>query len=127
MDSEQFDRLTRTLGNRASRREALRRWGVAGLVAGLVGANLTRPAAVTAHHCLGEGCGCRQDANHPCDIGLVCCGEPGYPDGTGVCMTQYNCTGYGLPGDDCPRYCLPGPVECPSCISGYCTRDGYCA
>jgi hypothetical protein len=73
--------------------------------------------------CTGEGCACAPNAPNPCDQGLICCGEP---DGSGVCRTLYQCTGTGAPGDACPQYCLPGPTQCPSCVSGYCTAAGSC-
>jgi hypothetical protein len=75
--------------------------------------------------CTGEGCTCYQGTydDNPCDPGLVCCLDT---DNTGTCVSQYTCTGYGLPGDDCPRYCLPGPTQCPGCISGYCGVNGVC-
>jgi hypothetical protein len=125
MEDRQFDRLARMLGDRASRRDAVRRLGVAGFVAGLFGAGFARPSAVDAHHCGGEGCACRYDAAHPCNDPLICCGEANYPNGLGVCQTQYQCTGYGAPGDDCPRYCAAGQ-PCPSCVSGYCTFQFVC-
>jgi hypothetical protein len=75
--------------------------------------------------CTGEGCDCYQGTYDPdpCDQGLVCCL---YSDTNGTCLPLYTCTGSGAPGDDCPRYCLPGPTQCPSCVSGYCTAAGVC-
>ena len=75
--------------------------------------------------CTGEGCSCYQGTydGNPCDPGLVCCLGA---DNTGTCVSQYTCNPYGLPGDDCPRYCLPGPTQCPGCISGYCGVNGVC-
>jgi hypothetical protein len=75
--------------------------------------------------CTGEGCACYQGTYDPdpCDQGLVCCLNA---DNSGTCLPQYTCTGYGVPGDDCPRYCLPGPTQCPGCISGYCAASGVC-
>ena len=73
--------------------------------------------------CTGEGCPCAPNGPDPCDPGLVCCGEP---DGSGTCLPLYTCTGTGAPGDACPQYCLPGPTQCPSCVSGYCTAAGTC-
>jgi hypothetical protein len=77
--------------------------------------------------CTGEWCDCWQGPydDDPCDDGLVCCLQS--DDYSGVCIPLYTCTGSGAPGDDCPRYCLPGPGDCPSCVSGYCTIGGYCA
>jgi hypothetical protein len=75
--------------------------------------------------CTGEGCACYQgtyDAD-PCDPGLVCCLNA---DSSGTCLPQYTCTGYGAPGDVCPQYCLPGPTQCPGCVSGYCAASGVC-
>lgn len=75
--------------------------------------------------CTWYGCDCWQgqyDAD-PCDDGLVCCH---YSENRGTCLPLYTCTGYGAPGDACPQYCLPGPTQCPSCVSGYCTPAGYC-
>jgi hypothetical protein len=75
--------------------------------------------------CTSYGCDCWQgqyDAD-PCDDGLVCCH---YSENRGTCLPLYTCTGTGAPGDACPQYCLPGPTQCPSCVSGYCTPDGYC-
>ena len=86
--------------------------------AGGVCATTTTPSA-----CTGEGCACAPNAPNPCDQGLICCGEP---DGSGTCRTLYQCTGTGAPGDACPQYCLPGPTQCPSCVSGYCTAAGAC-
>jgi hypothetical protein len=76
-------------------------------------------------YCTGEGCDCYQGTYDPdpCDQGLVCCL---YSDTNGTCMPLFSCTGTGAPGDDCPRYCLPGPTQCPSCVSGYCTAAGVC-
>jgi len=77
-------------------------------------------------YCTSEWCDCYQGPydDDPCDPGLFCCLNT---DTTGVCMTQYNCQGgSGVPGDTCPRYCLPGPSQCPGCISGYCNADGLC-
>ena len=76
--------------------------------------------------CTGYGCACWQGTwdDDPCDNGLVCCHYS--DDNSGVCQGLYECTGYGLPGDACPRYCLPGPSDCQSCVSGYCTWNGYC-
>ncbi|MGH2615219.1 MAG: hypothetical protein ACRDJC_08270 [Thermomicrobiales bacterium] len=76
--------------------------------------------------CTGYGCDCWQgpNDNDPCDDGLVCCHYAN--DNSGACLPLYTCTGYGAPGDDCPQYCLPGPSQCPSCVSGYCTWDGFC-
>jgi hypothetical protein len=78
-----------------------------------------------SYSCTGEGCACYQGTydDNPCDPGLVCCLNT---DNTGTCVSQYTCTQYGLPGDDCPRYCLPGPTQCPGCISGYCGVNGLC-
>jgi hypothetical protein len=75
--------------------------------------------------CTGYGCDCWQGPNdgNPCDAGLVCCLDS---DTHGTCLPQYTCTGTGAPGDACPQYCLPGPTQCPSCVSGYCTPMGYC-
>jgi hypothetical protein len=75
--------------------------------------------------CTDYGCSCWQGPNdgNPCDGGLVCCLES---DNSGVCVSLYDCTGYGAPGDVCPRYCGAGN-DCPSCVSGWCTWDNYCA
>lgn len=73
--------------------------------------------------CTGEGCACLPNTPNPCDQGLVCCGET---ENFGICRTLYACTGTGAPGDACPQYCLPGPTQCLSCVSGYCTVAGYC-
>jgi hypothetical protein len=79
----------------------------------------------TGAACTWQGCDCFQGAGDadPCDRGLVCCH---YSDNQGTCAPLYTCTGYGAPGDACPQYCLPGPTECPGCVSGYCTPAGYC-
>jgi len=79
----------------------------------------------TWNGCTGEGCACWQGTydDNPCDWGLVCCLNA---DSSGVCITQYACTGFGVPGDVCPRYCGAGN-SCLSCVSGYCTWDNYCA
>jgi hypothetical protein len=77
-------------------------------------------------YCTSEWCDCYQGPNddNPCDPGLFCCLST---NTTGVCMTQFNCQGgSGLPGDICARYCLPGPGQCPGCISGYCNAAGVC-
>ncbi len=75
--------------------------------------------------CSGTGCSCWQgpDDDNPCDWGLVCCLDA---NNRGTCMSLYACTGYGAPGDVCPRYCASND-ECPSCVSGWCRWDGYCA
>ena len=86
-----------------------------------IGGRCTSQAA----RCTGDGCACSQGMNDPdpCDPGLVCCLNT---DTSGTCLPQYTCTGYGLPGDDCPQYCLQGPTQCPGCISGYCAASGVC-
>ena len=96
--------------------------GLAACVGGVctgVGFARTPPSS-----CTGEGCPCTPNTPNPCDQGLVCCG--GVDPTLGTCMPLYSCTGGGLPGEVCPRYCLPGPTQCPSCVSGYCTAAGYC-
>ncbi len=72
--------------------------------------------------CSGEGCACQPNSPN-CDQGLICCGQA---DGSGICLSLYQCTGTGAPGDVCPAYCLPGPTQCPSCVSGYCAVSGVC-
>ena len=126
MEPQQFEGLTRFLAGRSSRRKAIRCWSLTGFVVGLIGAGLTRPAAVAAGHCLDEGCACWLDEGHPCDVGLICCAELSYLPGIGICQTPPQCTGYGHPGDPCPSSCLPGPALCPSCVSGFCTVQGSC-
>ena len=75
--------------------------------------------------CTDYGCSCWQGPNddNPCDGGLVCCLDD---DNSGVCLSLTDCTGYGYSGDVCPRYCGAGN-DCPSCASGWCTWNGYCA
>lgn len=82
------------------------------------------PASGSWANCTGQGCACWQGPydDDPCDYGLVCCIDT---DNSGVCVTLYDCTGYGVSGDVCPSYCGAGN-QCPSCVSGYCTWNGYC-
>ena len=93
--------------------------------AACVGGLCTGAAAARTppNSCTGEGCACVPNTPNPCDQGLICCGET---ETFGICKTLYQCTGGGLPGEECPRYCLPGPTQCPGCVSGYCTAAGYC-
>lgn len=87
--------------------------------------NICVGGTCTSPSCTGQGCACWQGQNDPdpCDPGLVCCLGA---NNSGTCLPLYTCTGTGAPGDDCPRYCLPGPTQCPSCVSGYCTAAGVC-
>jgi hypothetical protein len=81
----------------------------------------------TTGSCTGYNCECYQDPFNdpadPCDPGLICCHESG---NWGRCLPQDTCYPGGVPGELCPRFCLPGPTQCPGCISGYCTPSGVC-
>lgn len=125
MDGDRFDEVARWLGDRRSRRMALKAIAAAGFAA-IVGARRgTEPVA--ADHCTYVGCGCATGARHACGRGLVCCpSSPGMPGGAGVCTYPGDCGGScaGI-GDYCGDSCNWGDA-CPTCCSGYCGSSGAC-
>jgi hypothetical protein len=125
MDDRQFDALTRTFSEATSRRRALRRIGLAGAAAALVG--IFGRQTASAHHCKYEGCGCATGTQHACGSGLVCCASsPGTPGGGGVCTPHGQCGGGCADrGAACPGYCNWGD-GCSGCCSGYCGTRGAC-
>ena len=134
MNDATFDRLTRLLGSRPSRRQLLK-----GMVGGgtLAVAGLTRAVDQVAAQCLEDG--------ETCTSGTECCGGA-CSASLGVCVTMDTCVADGDPctdGTECcggacsasmgvcvTMDCLANGDACTdsaACCSGLCTDQGVCA
>ena len=112
MDGEQFDCLARALGDRQSRRAALRRSGagIAASVFAMLGLSTGRAAPRVQEVCTdpsrpGVGCDCTTGTQDPCgDTTLLCCANDpnGPPGGPGTCTpSSVGCDPLGPPSAPC--------------------------
>lgn len=103
MDSQKFDKLTRSLATGTNRRTLLKMFGGA-TVAGVAGVSIARSQSALA----AEGDACNLGTESPCgDTTLVCCATAdsyGTPGGAGVCTS-------GMTGCQASDVCISGTED----------------
>lgn len=117
MDSERFDRLTRAVGSRSSRRTA-----IGAVMAGLAMSVLGRGKVAAQVGVPGGMCG--GFAGIPCPPGYTCIDDPG--DGCDPFNGGADCSGICVPDDYNPCAaisCMTGTICCPNC-GGICVPPG---